>query len=107
MARIGSLLASRFRRQTPGLYCAVARSPRADVAHATAWGFFTAGGGLVGIFLRSRQLRGFDVALVPHPRARGFLAFGLGLRYSMWVTKPPPRVGLWGGGGAVFPPSRG
>src|SRR2546426_4191001 len=106
MARIGSLLASRFRRQTPGLYCAVARSPRADVAHATAWGFFTAGVVLVGIYLGSRQLRDFDVALVPYAGASVFSAFGLGYRYSMWLTKPPTRLYWWRGWRLFFAPSR-
>src|SRR2546427_12764147 len=98
MARIGSLLASRFRRQTPGLYCAVARSPRADVAHATAWGFFTAGVGLVRLFLGRRQVGGFDGAPGPLARARGFSAVGLRYRHSMWLPKAPPRLFLGRGG---------
>lgn len=84
----------------------MARSPRADVAHATAWGFFTAGVVLVGIYLGSRQLRDFDVALVPYAGASVFSAFGLGYRYSMWLTKPPTRLYWWRGWRLFFAPSR-
>ena len=41
------------------------RSARADIARATAWGLFTAVLVMAGIYVGSRQLRDFDVALVP------------------------------------------
>ncbi len=63
------------------------RSPRADVARATGWGLFVAALVLAGIYFGSRRLRDFDVALVPYAGASVFSAFGLGYRYSMWLTQ--------------------
>lgn len=82
------------------------RSPRADVARATAWGLFTAALVLAGIYFGSRRLRDFDVALVPYAGASVFSAFGLGYRYSMWLTKPPTRLYWWRGWRLFFAPSR-
>ena len=44
---------------------------------------------LASIYFGSRRLRDFDAALVPYAGASVFSAFGLGYRYSMWLTKPP------------------
>jgi hypothetical protein len=82
------------------------RTARADVARATAWGLFTAGVVLGGIYFGSRRLRDFDVALVPYAGASVFSAFGLGYRYSMWLTKPPTRLYWWRGWRLFFAPSR-
>src|SRR4026207_2464385 len=81
-------------------------SPRADVARATAWGLFTASLVLAGIYFGSRRLRDFDPALVPYAGASVFSAFGLGYRYSMWLTKPPTRLFWWRGWQLFFAPSR-
>jgi hypothetical protein len=89
-----------------GYTAGVSRSPRVDVARATVWGAFTAGVVLVGIYLGSRRLRDFDVALVPYAGASAFSAFGLGYRYSMWLTKPPTRLYWWRGWRLFFAPSR-
>src|SRR5262245_31985800 len=71
-----------------------------------AWGLFIAGLVLVGIYFGSRRLRDFDVALIPYAGTSVFSAFGLGYRYSMWLTKPPTRV-LWRRGWKLFfAPSR-
>jgi hypothetical protein len=82
------------------------RSPRADVAHATGWGLLTAAVVLAAIFFGSRHLRDFDPALVPYAGASVFSAFGLGYRYSMWLTKPPTRLYWWRGWKLFFAPSR-
>jgi hypothetical protein len=82
------------------------RSPRADVARATGWGLFTASLVLGGIYFGSRRLRDFDAALVPYAGASVFSAFGLGYRYSMWLTKPPTRLYWWRGWRLFFTPSR-
>ncbi len=82
------------------------RSPRADVVRATGWGLFTAGMVLAGIYFGSRRLRDFDVALVPYAGASVFSAFGLGYRYSMWLTKPPTRLYWWRSWQLFFAPSR-
>src|SRR5262245_49377551 len=79
----------------------MARSARADVIRATAWGLFTAGLVLIGIYFGSRRLRDLDVALVPYAGASVFSAFGLGYRYSMWLTKPPTRL-YWRRGWRIF-----
>ena len=84
----------------------MSRTARADVARATAWGLFTAGVVLAGIYFGSRRLRDFDVALVPYAGASVFSAFGLGYRYSMWLTKPPTRLYWWRGWRLFFAPSR-
>ena len=84
----------------------MSRTARADVARATAWGLFTAGVVLAGIYFGSRRLRDFDVALVPYAGASVFAAFGLGYRYSMWLTKPPTRLYWWRGWRLFFAPSR-
>jgi len=84
----------------------MSRTARADVARATAWGLFTAGAVLAGIYFGSRRLRDFDVALVPYAGASVFSAFGLGYRYSMWLTKPPTRLYWWRGWRLFFAPSR-
>jgi hypothetical protein len=79
----------------------VTASPRADVARATGWGVFVASLVLAGIYLGSRRLRDFDAALVPYAGASVFSAFGLGYRYSMWLTKPPTRL-YWRRGWRLF-----
>ncbi len=84
----------------------MARSPRVDVAHALAWGLFAAGVVLAGIYFGSRGLRDFDPALVPYAGASVLSAFGLGYRYSMWLTKPPTRLFWWRGWKLFFAPSR-
>jgi hypothetical protein len=94
------------RRLNENYTAAVTRSPRADVARATGWGLFTAAFVLTGIYLGSRRLRDFDVALVPYAGASVFSAFGLGYRYSMWLTKPPTRLYWWRGWQLFFAPSR-
>src|SRR5437867_9950579 len=82
------------------------RSPRADVARATGWGLFTASLVLAAIYFGSQRLRDFDAALVPYAGASVFSAFGLGYRYSMWLTKPPTRL-FWRRGWRLFSaPSR-
>src|SRR6266568_819900 len=82
------------------------RSARADVARATAWGLSTAAVILTAIYFGSRRLRDFDVALVPYAGASVLSAFGLGYRYSMWLTKPPTRLYWWRGWHLFFAPSR-
>src|ERR1700675_2493601 len=84
----------------------VSGSPRADVARATGWGVFTASLVLTGIYFGSRRLRDFDAALVPYAGASVFSAFGLGYRYSVWLTKPPTRLFWWRGWRLFFAPSR-
>lgn len=81
-------------------------SPRADVARATGWGMFVASLVLIGIYAGSRRLRDFDAALVPYAGASVFSAFGLGYRYSMWLTKPPTRLYWRRGWQLFFAPSR-
>jgi hypothetical protein len=76
-------------------------SPRAEVARATGWGLFVASLILAGIYAGSRRLRDFDAALVPYAGASVFSAFGLGYRYSMWLTKPPTRL-YWRRGWRLF-----
>jgi hypothetical protein len=56
---------------------------------------------LAGIYVGSRRLRDFDAALVPYAGASVFSAFGLGYRYSMWLTKPPTRL-YWRRGWRLF-----
>jgi hypothetical protein len=82
------------------------RSPREDVARATATGVFTAGLILAGIYVGSRRFRDFDVALIPYAGASVFSAFGLGYRYSMWLTKPPTRLYWWRGWRVFLAPTR-
>jgi hypothetical protein len=82
------------------------RTARADVARAVAWGLFVAGLVLAGIYFGSRRLRDFDAALVPYAGASVFSAFGLGYRYSMWLTKPPTRLYWRRGWSLFFAPSR-
>lgn len=84
----------------------MARSARVDVARATGWGLFTASLVVAAIYFGSRRLRDFDAALVPYAGASVFSAFGLGYRYSMWLTKPPTRLYWWRGWRLVFAPSR-
>jgi hypothetical protein len=84
----------------------VTGSPRADVARATAWGLLIASLVLAGIYFGSRRLRDFDAALVPYAGASVFSAFGLGYRYSMWLTKPPTRLFWQRGWRLFFAPSR-
>jgi hypothetical protein len=79
----------------------LSRSPRAEVARATGWGFFVATLILAGIYAGSRRLRDFDPALVPYAGASVFSAFGLAYRYSMWLTKPPTRL-YWRRGWRLF-----
>ena len=73
------------------LYFSPDSIPSADVARATGWGLFMASLVLAGIYFGSRRLRDFDAALVRYAGARVFSAFGLGYRFSMWLTKPPTR----------------
>jgi hypothetical protein len=61
---------------------------------------------LAGIYFGSRRLRDFDAALVPYAGASVFSAFGLGYRYSMWLTKPPTRLFWRRGWRMFFAPSR-
>ena len=82
------------------------RSPRADVARVTRWGLLTAALVLTGIYFGSRRLRDVDAALVPYAGASVLSAFGLGYRYSMWLTKPPTRLFWRRGWGLFFAPSR-
>src|SRR5207237_7177116 len=84
----------------------VTTSPRADVARATGWGLLIASFVLTGIYVGSRRLRDFDAALVPYAGASVFSAFGLGYRYSMWLTKPPTRLFWRRGWRLFFAPSR-
>jgi hypothetical protein len=84
----------------------VTASPRADVARATGWGLFTASLVLAGIYFGSRRLRDFDAALVPYAGASVLSAFGLGYRYSMWLTKPPTRLYWRRGWRLFFAPTR-
>jgi nitrate reductase gamma subunit len=81
-------------------------SPRADVARSTGWGLFVASLVLAGIYFGSRRLRDFDAALVPYAGASVFSAFGLGYRYSMWLTKPPTHLYWRRGCRLFFAPSR-
>ena len=67
---------------------------------------FTASLVLAGIYFGSRRLRDFDAALVPYAGASVFSAFGLGYRYSMWLTKPPTRLFWRRGWRLLFAPSR-
>jgi hypothetical protein len=90
------------RRYTAAMH----RTARADVARAVAWGLFVAGLVLAGIYFGSRRLRDFDAALVPYAGASVFSAFGLGYRYSMWLTKPPTRLYWRRGWSLFFAPSR-
>jgi hypothetical protein len=69
-------------------------------------GVFTAGLILAGIYFGSRRFRDFDVALIPYAGASVFSAFGLGYRYSMWLTKPPTRLYWWRGWRLFLTPSR-
>jgi len=82
------------------------RTARADVARALASGLCTAIAVLAAIYFGSRRLRDFDVALVPYAGASLFSAFGLGYRYSMWLTKPPTRLYWRRGWRLFFAPSR-
>ena len=84
----------------------MSRSDRADVTRATTRGVFAAALVVAGVYFGSRHLRDFDVALVPYAGASVFSAFGLGYRYSMWLTKPPTRL-YWRRGWRLFlTPSR-
>jgi hypothetical protein len=84
----------------------VTRSARLDVARATGWGLLVAAAVLAAIYFGSRRLRDFDAALVPYAGASVFSAFGLGYRYSMWLTKPPTRLFWWRGWQLFFVPAR-
>jgi len=79
----------------------VSSTPRSDVGRAIGWGLLTGGLVLAGIYLGSRRLRDFDPALVPYAGASVFSAFGLGYRYSMWLTRPPTRL-YWRRGWRLF-----
>jgi len=81
-------------------------SGRSDVARATGWGTLTAALLLAAIYIGSRRLKDFDVALVPYAGASVFSAFGLGYRYAMWLTKPPTRLYWRRGWRILFEPSR-
>jgi hypothetical protein len=82
------------------------RHARFDVARAAGWGLATATAVLAAVYFGSRRLRDFDAALVPYAGASVFSAFGLGYRYSMWLTKPPTRLYWWRGWRLVFAPPR-
>ena len=56
---------------------------------------------LAAVYFGSRRLRDFDAALVPYAGASVLSAFGLGYRYSMWLTKPPTRL-FWRRGWRLF-----
>ena len=60
----------------------------------------------MGIYFGSRRFRDFDAALVPYAGASVLSAFGLGYRYSMWLTKPPTRLFWRRGWQLFFAPSR-
>jgi hypothetical protein len=79
----------------------VTRPIQSDVVRAGMWGLITSGLVLAGIYAGSRGLRDFDVALVPYAGASVLSAFGLGYRYSMWLTKPPTRL-YWRRGWRLF-----
>jgi hypothetical protein len=96
----------RSRGCQPVYNSALTRSARLDVVRATLWGLLTAAIVLTGIFFGSRRLRDFDAALVPYAGASVFSAFGLGYRYSMWLTKPPTRLFWRRGWRLFFAPSR-
>ena len=70
------------------------------------WGVLVAALVMTGVYFGSRRLRDFDVALVPYAGASIFSAFGLGYRYSMWLTKPPTRLYWWRSWRLFFAPSR-
>jgi hypothetical protein len=70
------------------------------------WGLGTAALVMAGIYFGSRRFRDFDVALIPYAGASVFSAFGLGYRYSMWLTKPPTRVFWRRSWELFFAPSR-
>jgi hypothetical protein len=84
---------------------AVTSSARGDVARATGWGLVSAAVVVAGIYLGSRRLRDFDVALAPYAFASVFSAFGIGYRYSIWLTKPPTRLYWWRGWRLFLAPS--
>ena len=54
-----------------------------------------------GIYVGSRGLKDFDVALVPYAAASVFTAFGVAYRYSMWLARPPTRL-YWRRGWQLF-----
>ena len=99
---IGSADGSRRRYTLPMMV----RSPRATVVRATGTGLFVASLVLAAIYFGSRRLRDFDAALVPYAGASVFSAFGLGYRYSMWLTKPPTRLYWRRGWRLFFAPAR-
>src|SRR5262245_18014242 len=59
------------------------------------WGLFTAGLLGVAIFVRSRNLRHIDAALVGYTFAGLFAAFGLACRFSMCLLLAPARRYWW------------
>jgi hypothetical protein len=98
--------AARAGRSRQTIIPALTRSARLDVVRATLWGLLTAALVLAGIYFGSRRLRDFDAVLVPYAGASVFSAFGLGYRYSMWLTKPPTRLFWRRGWRLFFAPSR-
>lgn len=74
---------------------------RALVVRATLAGLAAATLVLIGIYLGSRRLRDFDTALVSYAGASVFAAFGIGYRYSMWLSRPPTRL-YWRRGLQLF-----
>lgn len=77
------------------------RLARYHVVSAMLAGLLAAAVVLVGIYVGSRRLRDFDVALVSYAGATVFSAFGIAYRYSMWLRRPPTRL-YWRRGLQVF-----
>lgn len=77
-----------------------------DQRRATLWGLAVASLLLVGIYVGSRGLKDFDVALVSYASASVFAAFGIAYRYSMWLSRPPTRLYWWRGWQLFLAPRR-
>jgi hypothetical protein len=74
---------------------------RAAVTRALLSGAGVAVAVVLAIFFGSRRFRDFDTALVPYAGAAVFSAFGLGYRYSMWLSRPPTKK-YWRRGWQLF-----
>src|SRR5258708_22323004 len=74
---------------------------RGEKVKAFLWGLLITGGLASLIILGSRNLRGFDAALVGYTFATLFAAFGLTYRYTMWLQRPPTAL-YWRRGWQVF-----
>lgn len=77
------------------------RSDSRDVQRAMMTGLAAAGLVVVGIYVGSRGLKDFDTALVSYAAATVFSAFGLGYRFSLWLSRPPTRR-YWRRGWQIF-----